>query len=210
MAQPKAKSNSIITSAWSEDGNILTMKVLGAGECVFDRTKATEGARAEAERNGWLQRLSDRAALGRDTATGLSAPPAAKLARIADYAKHIEAGGEWAMRAAARIVVAKGPNIGLILMALIRSGKAADIDGANRCLDRIAEKRGIGRDASAELWASTADVGRAMAEIAAERAGLDADALMNEMEEAPAEAPAEAPEDDEAPADAPAGDEAPF
>lgn len=61
MAQAKAKSNSVVTTEWS--GDILTLTVLGAGAVMFDRTAASDANRDWAEKHGWTQRLSNRAAL---------------------------------------------------------------------------------------------------------------------------------------------------
>ena len=118
MAQAKAKSNSVITSAWSQDGNVLTMTVLGAGALTFDRTQCSREVRDEAERNGWLQRLSDRAALSRNTETGQPASPQEKYESIAELADWYLGGAtQWRMSGGG----ATGPRDGgLLLEALCR------------------------------------------------------------------------------------------
>lgn len=74
MAQAKAKSNSVVTTQWS--GDILSISVLGGqlvggqatdATLMFDRTRASEANRDQAERHGWTQRLCDRAAKGAPT-----------------------------------------------------------------------------------------------------------------------------------------------
>src|SRR5271166_3808229 len=65
MAQAKAKSNSVVTTEWS--GDILTIEVLGAGAIMFDRTAASADNRDWAEKHGWTQRLSNRAAISAPT-----------------------------------------------------------------------------------------------------------------------------------------------
>jgi hypothetical protein len=96
MAQAKAKSNSVVTTAW-ELGK-LRIDVIGAGTVVFDPQAASEANRAAAERHGWTQRLCDRAAKGRDPKTGAAAPPSAKFLAIKELADYYM-GGEvpWKM-----------------------------------------------------------------------------------------------------------------
>ena len=66
MTQAKAKSNSVVTTQWSED--ILSITVLQGqlvggmptdATAMFDRTKASEANRDQAEKHGWTQRLCD-------------------------------------------------------------------------------------------------------------------------------------------------------
>lgn len=66
MAQAKAKSNSVVTTQWVAN-DLLSIHVLGAGDLMFNRTKASEANRDAAERHGWTQRLCDRAAKGAPT-----------------------------------------------------------------------------------------------------------------------------------------------
>jgi hypothetical protein len=58
--QTKAKVTSVMTTEWS--GDLLTIEVLGVGALMFDRTLASPANRDQAEKHGWTQRLSDRAA----------------------------------------------------------------------------------------------------------------------------------------------------
>jgi hypothetical protein len=90
MAQAKAKSNSVVTTQWS--GDILGITVLGAGQLLFDRTKASEANRDLAEKHGWTQRLCDRMAKGRDAKTGLSASPKLKFDAVAGIIAYYESG----------------------------------------------------------------------------------------------------------------------
>jgi hypothetical protein len=60
MTQAKAKSNSVVTTQWT--GDILSINVIGVGELMFDRTKASQANRDQAERHGWTQRHMDKAA----------------------------------------------------------------------------------------------------------------------------------------------------
>ena len=90
MAQAKAKSNSVVTTEWS--GDILTIEVLGAGAIMFDRTAASADNRDWAEKHGWTQRLSNRAAISRDPKTGQPATAQVKYDAIKTLADYYESG----------------------------------------------------------------------------------------------------------------------
>lgn len=103
--QPKEKSNSVVTSSWDLLTGIITFTVIGAaaGKLVFN---AAEVAGSEAYKaltdngkralvHGFTQRISDRAAIGRDKTTGTSASPADKFAAMKALAEHYASGGTW-------------------------------------------------------------------------------------------------------------------
>lgn len=196
--QSKPKSNSILTHRRLEDGR-LEFTVLGAGSVVFDRTKASAANRDRAEDHGWIQRHADAAAIPRDKETGASATPEMKLARVRAIRDFYEGGGvEWNMKAGPRVVVAKGPDVGKIIMAMIRAGLVPDVDTANGKLAALAEKRGITREAAAELFERTPQVIDALAAMAKEAVSVSVDDLMGD-------------ETDDTPTDADqTSDEAPF
>lgn len=96
MAQAKQKSNSVLTGKWT--GLKLELSVLGAGVVTFDAAKASVENRWTAEKHGWYQRLSDRAAIQKNQKTGLSATPGQKFAAIAELAEWYERGEvDWRM-----------------------------------------------------------------------------------------------------------------
>jgi hypothetical protein len=77
--------------------------------------------------------------------------PAAKRARAAKLIEYWETGtDDRIMKAGPRNT---GPDIGLLIKALIDLHGLADVDAANRLLDKTAEKHGTDRDAVvAKLW----------------------------------------------------------
>lgn len=181
--QTKPKSNSVVTHRRLDDGR-LEFTVVGAGKFEFDPARASQANRERAMIHGWLQRIADAAAIPRDKETGASATPDAKMARMKALAEFYEAGGvEWNMKAGPRVVVAKGPNVGKIIMAMIRAGLVPDVDAANGRLAALAEKRGITREAAAELFERTPQVIDALAAMAKEaEAVVSIDDLMGDDE----------------------------
>lgn len=110
--QTKAKSNSVITSGLVDDGGLpttslvgamgLRFSVQGAGETILWLRKVSESNRQRAMVHGLVQKISDKAAIPRDTKTGLSATPEAKLAAMARLVEHLNSGSEdWSLRVAA-------------------------------------------------------------------------------------------------------------
>ena len=180
MVTRKAKSNSTITHAISEDGNVLTFTVLGAGSFTFDRTKVNPILTDRAEIHGWLQRISDGGAMSRNPDTGLPATADEKMARMARIAQHYEAGAtEWGIKATGG--VARGPDAGLIVLAICRSLTNGNIDEANIVVDKLAAKRGIDRAAALRVFAGTDKVLAEIAKIKGERAPSGADELLAEL-----------------------------
>jgi hypothetical protein len=176
--QSKAKSNSVITHALGADG-MLTFTVLGAGSFTVDPARLSDAMRQRAAIHGIIQRVSDGGAMSRNPDTGQPATPADKMARMQAIADHLQGGGdEWAMRAAGG---AKGPDAGLTIMGMIRSGLAADVDAANGLIERLAAKREIDRTAALKVWADSDRVAKAIAEIRAERAKGNAADLLAEL-----------------------------
>ena len=109
----------------------------GLGVIQFDRTKASVECRNEAERNGWLQRLADRAALkAPERKVGmsdeawrslLSEHKRMKFERVQELAEHYQTGSkEWTLRE-------DGPG-SLLVQALMRV-KNCSRDVAKKYLD---------------------------------------------------------------------------
>ena len=93
------KSNSVITHEASSDG-IITFHVVGAGSFKFDPAACTDEVERMAALHGYVQKISDKAAIGRDAKTGKSATPAEKFAAMKAMAEHLQGGGAWSTRQA--------------------------------------------------------------------------------------------------------------
>lgn len=99
----ETESKSVTTTKW--DGDILTIEVRGAGTIMFDRTKCSTSVRDQAEREGFVKRLINRAAISRDTETGKSASPETKFNAVKSLADFYETGTEdWSMKGPGRVI----------------------------------------------------------------------------------------------------------
>jgi hypothetical protein len=99
--QSKRKSNTVVTHEYSNVTHLLTFHV---GEQKFD---FDVGVAAGPEWlnlpmtgqcaiiHGFVQKISDRAAIGRDPETGASATPEEKFAAMKETAERLMAGGPW-------------------------------------------------------------------------------------------------------------------
>lgn len=98
--QTKPKSNSVITHSVVSPG-VLSFNVLGVGAITFDTSKVEQSNRERAMLHGFIQRISDRAAIGRNPDTGASATAQDKYNAMAALVAHYESGSaEWSTRVA--------------------------------------------------------------------------------------------------------------
>ena len=79
------------------EAGTITFQVLGAGSVTLDLEKTSEDSRQSALYNGFKQAGGDKAAIPRDTKTGLSATPAEKFARVKAWVDNLNGGGSWLM-----------------------------------------------------------------------------------------------------------------
>jgi hypothetical protein len=119
--ESKLKGNSVVTVSLPGNG-IIRFGVLGAGEFDLDTGKCGTENRAHAEIHGFIQKVSDRAAIGRDPDTGKSASPAEKFAAMKECADRLQSGGPW------NVVREGGSNEGGLLY---RAMKRLYPNGAN-------------------------------------------------------------------------------
>ena len=188
----KVKANAIVIHEIKEDGSIL-FAVRDAGVFTFTPSKCSAAIVDRAALHGFVQRISDGAAISRDPETGVAATAGDKLARMQRIAEHMESGTDnW------NLVVASGGQTegGLVVLAMVRAGLGTNVDEANEKVARLMAKRTIERAAALAVWANTTQVAEALAAIRAERAAkkaaeanVDADDLLAEMEEDLEEAP---------------------
>lgn len=182
--QTKAKSNSVVTHSM-QDGNIV-FDVLGAGKLVFDPNKVSAENRARAMIHGFVQRIVDAGARMRDPKTGASASPEEKLASMKRVVEHYMSGTtEWNLRAAP--AASKGPDAGLVIMAMIRAlSGVPTVEAAERVFaQQVAKGKFASRDEAIAAWAKSRQVADAikliLAERAAEAANLDAEDMLAEL-----------------------------
>jgi len=176
--ETKRKSNSVVTSQQTDDGR-LVITVLGAGEVEFNPALVHADNRAHAEVHGWIQRLSDRAAMSRNPETGKPATPAEKFNAIKALAEYYMTGAaEWALSGGG------GGGKSLTVEAIARV-KGVAYDAAQTLIEQFAEtKHGGDVKAALAFLRSGKRVMEAMEAIRRERAAaprIDADKAVDEL-----------------------------
>lgn len=82
------------TIAHKIEGQLVKFSVKGAGELALDVAKVHVANRARAELHGFVQRISDAAAMARDSKTGASATPQEKFEAMKRLVEHYQSGSE--------------------------------------------------------------------------------------------------------------------
>lgn len=180
--QPKMRANAVV-QVLKLDGK-LVFRVKGVEEVItFDPDKCSAENRARAMIHGFTQRISDGAALSRDTTTGQPATPEAKHARMKMIADHYMSGStEWALKVAAPRVA--GFDAGFAVRAIIHAGinKAATPDDVEALVAlTIKTGKAADRDGALKFWCTTDKVIAAMTELKAAAAPKGADDTLAEM-----------------------------
>lgn len=95
--EKKPKANSVISTELvdtPEHGPVIIFKVKDAGEARLVVGLLSETVRKRATYHGLIQKVSDAAAIPRDTATGKSATPQDKLSAMQRVVEHFASGTE--------------------------------------------------------------------------------------------------------------------
>ena len=177
----KTKENTVVTCAWDDTGTKLTLTVAGAGVITFDRDMVGH-LDDRAACHGWEQRLRDRAAINRDTKTGLPATPQTKYDRVKALVDHYHAGGDWEMRAGAR--GAKKTDGDWVKEALCDI-QGIDMEALEGKLAKIAAKRDVTVDAVLKGFATSEAVATKIASLkyGAEQPKVDLGELDDDSDE---------------------------
>lgn len=117
------RSNWTVSAKADMQHRTITWTVRGSDEppLVLDLSKVSDANRLRAEYHGFTQRVSDAAAMARDTKTGKSATPAQKRMAMARLVEHLNSGAvEWSPARAegAGRTVKEHPNAELLRIAL--------------------------------------------------------------------------------------------
>ena len=176
MATKKTERTIITTIA--EDHSGVTFEVAGQGKVeVLLANMATE-ARVYASLFGLQRKVVNAAALD------AGATPAEKFAAIKAMAESLNSGGEWN-----RGREGGASRIDLVILGIMRHYGNTQ-EQADATVDKYAAKKGITRKESLKLWGSTEQVAKAIVDIKAERAAaaakgadVDADAMMDELDD---------------------------
>lgn len=172
-----SKANRAITFA--AVGNIITFTSGNGDTFALDMSGMSREARDMAVTFGVARKVVNAAALDAGSTV------AEKWAEVLVVAERLASGGTW--NGAGR---EKGSSEGgLVIEGLMRAYDDTR-ERAELAVVKLMEKKGIDRKACLKLWASTEKVGGAIAEIKAERArkvaeaaNLDADELMESLDD---------------------------
>lgn len=148
--QTKPKSNSIIThtAAVTDQGyNEITFTVRGAGQVTVDFEMLHPTIVARAAVHGMIQRISDAAAISRNTENGLAATPADKLLAMEKLVAHYHSGTDQWSR-----VQSGGPKGGLLFKALCEMyGDDKTPEEIREFLDSLSDKEQAGLRLDSEV-----------------------------------------------------------
>lgn len=167
----KAKSNSVITHSADESGAI-TFDVLGVGKLHFNLSKVSTVNEQRAMIHGFIQRISDAAAISRDPETGEAATAQDKYDAMQRLVAHYESGtAEWSRRP----VAGEGKSGGLLFKAL------CVMSAETKSADEIREWMGTKTKAQLTALRNSPKVAAIIAELRPVSIEVDADALMDEL-----------------------------
>lgn len=184
--QTRAKANSVITSRLTEGGGALIFTVRDVGELTLELGRIAQANRQRAEVHGWVQRISDAAALPFNKEEGRYATALEKFEAMRGLVEHYHGGGaEWSRKAQAN----GGPRVtseDLLILRAVAEVQGCEVATMRERVKAMAEKRGVTQRAylgaiAAKSEAVRAVVERMRAEQPTAGAGLDGDALLGEL-----------------------------
>ena len=175
------KTNAVVTS--NVVGDVITFKVKDAGEFSLELKKVSPTCATRAMIHGFIQRVSDGAAIPRNTETGLSATPQMKYERMKAIADHYMSGAEdWNLRVGAP----RAPKYDVAILKALAEVFGTDEATMLKKVERQAEARGMKLGAYMAHAATTERVKGVVERIREEMAPkseVDADELLGELGE---------------------------
>lgn len=152
---------------------MLTIRAINGVEIRVNATELTEDIRSRALLHGLKQKIVDAAAISRDPDTGKSATIRVKVAAMQAVADRLHAGFWNAVREGA------GPRVGILVQALCRLYPAKAAAEIREWLDKKTKEETAALRANPQV---AAEINTIRAELA-EKSGVDADGLLNELED---------------------------
>ena len=179
METTKKRANSIITTTYDNGG--ITFHVTGVGELSLPFADLSPEVVRRATIHGFIQRVSDAAALSRNADTGKPATPQEKFAEMEKLVAHYRTGTtEWSVKRASS--GGESREGGLTLRALA-SVQKTDVATMREKVEKMAEKTGVTTRAILAKLATQASVCAEIARIRAQTVTVDADELLAELGE---------------------------
>lgn len=181
----QTERKSVITTALSDDKRVITFNVKDAGALTLDLGKVHPDVATRAMIHGFIQRVSDKAAIARNTDTGLPVSPAEKFEAMRAMVDHFMSGtAEWNIKRAEGAGRKSGGLDGIAIEAVAEAtGKTAaevrDIIKAGSEAKKVTPAVYLAALSNA---AKVKPILERMREEAAERAELDGDDLLEGLE----------------------------
>lgn len=158
--QPKVRVNGIKTGEWVNGR--LHYEFIDGTSLVVDPGRMSVKIRELMLQHGIEARVGDKGAVEIKDFPDAKVRAAEARRRMAALTEHLHSGtDDWEMR----VVRSSGPDIGLLIRALIALGLCADVDSANALFQAIAGKREIERDAAVKLLWEAEDVAKKVREL---------------------------------------------
>lgn len=166
----KAKSNSVITHEVNEHS--LVFNVQGAGRLVFNTLLVSKENHMQAKMHGFIQRISDAAAISRDPETGQPASAQDKFDAMSRLVAHYESGtSEWSRKP----VAGERERGGLLFKALCKMSPTKTPDEIRTWMDGKTK-------AQLSAIRTSAKVATVIESIRPVSADVDVDAMLDELE----------------------------
>jgi len=180
----KQKSNSVITTTVSEDQSRIVFNVKGAGELVLDLTKMNAAILMRARTHGFIQKVSDRAAIPFNKETNQYATPQQKFDAMRELVDHFHSGtADWAPKregGAGR----KPGGLDPILLAAVAEVTGKTIADVRGIVEAGAKAKAITQSQFLGALSSAAKVRPIVERMRAEQASdLDGDELLEGLGE---------------------------
>lgn len=167
----KQKSNSVITHEVDANG-VIRFNVLGVGALFLNMDNVSQDVANRAAIHGMIQRISDAAAIPRNTETGQSATPEEKYEAMRKLVEHYESGTtEWSRKPAA----GEGSKGGLLFKALC-------IMSPSKSPDEIRDWMASKTKAQLAVIRTSAKVAAVIDSIRPKDESIDVDAMMDELD----------------------------
>lgn len=166
----KAKSNSVITHA--VDGSMIVFNVLGIGRLAFETSRASTENQNQARVHGFIQRISDAAAISRDPETGQPASAQDKFDAMSRLVAHYESGtSEWSRKP----VAGERERGGLLFKALCKMSPTKTPEEIRSWMDGKTK-------AQLSAIRTSAKVASVIESIRPVSLDVDVDAMLDELE----------------------------
>lgn len=174
------KRNAVITNVYDPVADTLTFRVVGQADLVLRLGSVSDANLAYARRHGFIQRVSDSAAIGKNRTTGLAATPAEKREAMRALVDHYNSGADaWNI---AR-VGGEGPGLDRLAVAAVMEALGKDEATVRAKVASGSEKRGVGPRVYLANLCTSDRVKPILTRMQAEASTIDADGELDSWDD---------------------------